>query len=554
MKNLGKAHYIIIGVWFLINLLQSLFTGLHSDESYYWMYSQNLDWGYFDHPPMVAFLIHLGHAIFHGEIGVRIFIILISTITLALILNELNEQKDFYFLSVFVFSFPLIHTHIAGFLAIPDIPLLFFVLLFLLLYKKFLEKPGWLNSILIGITIAAMIYSKYHAFLIVGFTLLSNLKLLKNKFTYIIIITSALLLVPHLLWQFNNDFPTFKYHLIERSKPFQLKYVFPYLSGILVVAGPFSGVLVYWKLRKVKIENQFKRALLFNIIGFIALFFVMSFKNRIEIHWLAAIIPMLMILAYPLISNNLKTRQWFIRLSLPVIVLLFLFRIYLALDIIPNIGNLKITFYNRKSNAFQIKEMADGKTVGFYNNYAAISNYMFYTGDSAVYLSTPGYRFCQYNLWNYQKFAEGKAILAIQSKHMNPPNLTKMTTGETKGYIIIPNFQTLKDLDCTINKITSSGDSLSFDLTLTNNNNFPLFVNHISNPSLVLSQNNNQIEAIPLSELILNNIIKPKSKENIQLKISQNNVLPEAPLVFYTTTKENYLGELFHIKITDFLK
>jgi hypothetical protein len=71
---------------------------------------------------------------------------------------------------------------------------------------------------------------------------------------------------------------------------------------------------------------------------------------------------------------------------------------------------------------------------------------------------------------------------------------------------------------------------------------------------LVLSQNNNQIEAIPLSELILNNIIKPKSKENIQLKISQNNVLPEAPLVFYTTTKENYLGELFHIKITDFLK
>ena len=126
MKNLGKKHYIILGVWFLINLLQAIFTGLHSDESYYWMYSQNLAWGYFDHPPMVALLIHLGYWLFPGEIGVRFFIILISTFTLALILNEINEKKEFFFLLVFVFSFPLIHSHIAGFLAIPDIPLLFF--------------------------------------------------------------------------------------------------------------------------------------------------------------------------------------------------------------------------------------------------------------------------------------------------------------------------------------------------------------------------------------------------------------------------------------------
>ncbi|NOR75149.1 MAG: hypothetical protein GQ525_08310, partial [Draconibacterium sp.] len=48
MKNLRKPHYMIIGIWFAINILQAIFTGLHSDESYYWMYSQNLDWGFFD--------------------------------------------------------------------------------------------------------------------------------------------------------------------------------------------------------------------------------------------------------------------------------------------------------------------------------------------------------------------------------------------------------------------------------------------------------------------------------------------------------------------------
>ncbi len=41
-----KLLYVFLGTWFLINLLQALFTGLHPDEAYYWMYSKFLDWGY----------------------------------------------------------------------------------------------------------------------------------------------------------------------------------------------------------------------------------------------------------------------------------------------------------------------------------------------------------------------------------------------------------------------------------------------------------------------------------------------------------------------------
>ncbi len=32
---------------------------LANDESYYWLYSQDLKWNYFDHPPMVAIWIRL---------------------------------------------------------------------------------------------------------------------------------------------------------------------------------------------------------------------------------------------------------------------------------------------------------------------------------------------------------------------------------------------------------------------------------------------------------------------------------------------------------------
>ncbi|MFW5830923.1 MAG: ArnT family glycosyltransferase [Prolixibacteraceae bacterium] len=551
MNNLNRKHYYILGIWLVINLLQSIFTGLHSDESYYWMYSENLDWGYFDHPPMAALLIHLGHLLIPGETGVRIIIILLSTITLAFIMNELNEQEDYFFLTVFVLSFPLIHTHIAGFLAIPDIPLLFFTVLFLVLYRNFLQQPNLRLSLLIGITVAAMIYSKYHAFLIIGFTVLSNLKLLTNKYFWLAVVFALILLVPHGLWQMANEYPTFKYHLIERAKPFRLKYVFPYLLNQLLVAGPLTGVLVFRKLAKVKPVNQFQRTLFFNILGFYILFFLLSFKNRIEAHWTAAVIPMLMLLTYPLITSDTRFKIWFKKLAIPVIVLMFFYRAYLALDIIPDIGNAKTTFYNREEHAMEIKEMADGKKVGFYNNYAAISNYIFYTGDSAVHLSTPGYRFCQYDLWNEEKYANGDPLFAVQSKHLDPPNLTRMATGQLKGFLLIEEFQSLNGLLFQLDQFLKDKENLHFRFTLKNANKRSIHTRHISNPCLGIMQNGQEVHCVPLTCSSEKYEIKSNESAVLQFKIPAAIITSDQPVFFYTRTKNNIRGEVAVIDLSE---
>ena len=55
--------------WLMLNLIQSSFTGLLDDEAYYWVYSRFLDWGYFDHPPMVALMIKAGYALFPNPHG-----------------------------------------------------------------------------------------------------------------------------------------------------------------------------------------------------------------------------------------------------------------------------------------------------------------------------------------------------------------------------------------------------------------------------------------------------------------------------------------------------
>lgn len=548
MKNLDKKHLWIIGAWFIINLLQSIFTGLHSDESYYWMYSENIDFGFFDHPPMVAILIYLGHAVLPGEIGVRLFFILMSTTTFALILNELNAKKDYFFLTIFVLSFPLIHTHISGFIALPDIPLLFFTVLFLILYRKFIEKPGLILSVWLGLVCSAMIYSKYHAFVVIGLTVFSNLKLLKNKYFYVVAAVALVTLLPHIFWQIQNDFPTFKYHLIERAKPLRLKYVGSYLISVLAVAGPLTGVLVFWKLIKFKPINPFQKTLIFNIIGFYLLFFILSFKNRIEAHWVSAIIPMLMILTFPLINSDTKIKTWFIRLALPVIILLLVFRVFIAVDSIPNWGGIKNTFYKREAHAREIENMAKGRKVGFFNNYAATSNYIFYTGNRAVMLSTPGYRFCQYDLWNEEQDANGEPMLAILPKNLNADYQKKVITGETKGFMDIAEYQSLKRIDIHILKAENKNDSLIFKVELTNNSGKQVALKHISEPALALKQGELEIS----SKLLWNEQTQPFLDKNqkviIDIRIPQNLFRKDDAVIFYTRSKENIRGEIISWK------
>ena len=56
--ELKTGHVFII--WFVLNLVSASFTLLYSDESYYKLFSQQLSFGYFDHPPMIALFIRTG--------------------------------------------------------------------------------------------------------------------------------------------------------------------------------------------------------------------------------------------------------------------------------------------------------------------------------------------------------------------------------------------------------------------------------------------------------------------------------------------------------------
>ena len=102
-KRFPKLFIALAVVLFLLNLIQSGLTELIYDEAYYWYYAKTLAWGYFDHPPLVAFMIYLGTQLFDNELGVRLVSCIFSVGTYFFLwLCIDNPKKDKYILHFFL--------------------------------------------------------------------------------------------------------------------------------------------------------------------------------------------------------------------------------------------------------------------------------------------------------------------------------------------------------------------------------------------------------------------------------------------------------------------
>src|SRR5688572_24042306 len=146
MDFLKKNHRVLFyGTWLILNLVQAWSTSLFDDEAYYWIYSKFPAWGYFDHPPMIAMLIKAGTGIFNGELGVRFFIVILNLLTIFIIEQLLNKKDPFLFYAI---CGSIAVAQIGGIIAVPDLPLLFFVSLYFLLYRRFVETMNLLNTFL----------------------------------------------------------------------------------------------------------------------------------------------------------------------------------------------------------------------------------------------------------------------------------------------------------------------------------------------------------------------------------------------------------------------
>ena len=400
----------------LLSILQAYSTELFDDEAYYWVYAQFLDWGYFDHPPMIALLIKMGISLFPGELGVRFFIVLMGVATIWLIEKILqpNDKKLFY---VLVLNTALLQ--IGGILAVPDVPLLFFIALFFWAYQRFEEKANGWSALFLAQSIALLLYSKYHGLLIILFTLFSNIQLLKRWYTWLVILLSILLFLPHAYWQWQHGFPSIQYQLFERvSPPYRFWFTTDYLLGQLLITGPLTGWLLIGSALKYRTQTSTEKAMYWSVVGTFLLFFISSFRSRTEANWTAMLLVPLIVLAYQYLKQETSLSKWLYRLLPFSLIIVLAIRVFMLLDIDPIKGVPKDEFHGNKEWAKAIREKANGLPVIFTNSYQMASKYWFYTGDPSFSLNALRYRRSQYNYWPMEQQLIGSKIMVVGSMDM----------------------------------------------------------------------------------------------------------------------------------------
>ncbi|MEI6950499.1 glycosyltransferase family 39 protein [Paraflavisolibacter sp. H34] len=439
MNAFVQKHHrtLFYATWFLVGMLQASFSELLDDEAYYWVFSRFLDWGYFDHPPMTALLIRMGTALFPGELGVRLLMVVLNTLTIFLC-EKLTDKKDpatFYLV-----CFSLAVLQIGGFLAVPDNPLMFFTALFFLAYRRFVTTPSVAHTFLMAVVTTFLLYSKYHAALIILFTLLSNLSLLRRWQTYVAGLLALLFYLPHLWWQYGHDWISFRYHLFESNvNPYKVSYTLDYILGQILIAGPLAGVIFWNAVVRYRTLSLTERALKATGIGIFLFFFLSSFRGRVEANWTAPAIIPIIVLSHQYLLQHAKARRWTVRLLAPTLVLVVLLRTVIVFDLVP-VKAVAERFHSWKGWPQELFQKTHGLPVVLSSSYQNSSKYWFYSGQPTYSLNEYMRRRNNYNFWPIEDSLFGRPVVVFNAPTPEGPQDSLATPIGTIHYSFDSSF------------------------------------------------------------------------------------------------------------------
>lgn len=277
---------------------------LYVDEAYYWGWSQNLDWGYFSKPPVIAALIAASTRLLgDGIIAIKLPSLLLYPATAfalyALGARMYSRQVGFW-AGVGFMSMPLVAA--LGMFVSTDAPLLLCWTLALLLLLRALDGDGWTDWLACGAVIGLGLMSKYTMAAFLPSALLLILVTpryrpwLARPQPWVALLLAAAILSPNLYWNWAHDFPTFR-HTAEITRvghgergwhPDQLG---EFIGAQWLSFGPLLGLMLAWALvRAVRLgRNDAHRTLLVFILPLLLLVSFQALTGRANGNWAAPI-------------------------------------------------------------------------------------------------------------------------------------------------------------------------------------------------------------------------------------------------------------------------
>ncbi len=425
-----------IGFWAITVVLAAvkvIFTlrpeiDLFTEEAQYWLWSQNMAWHYYSKPPLVAVLNYLSTGLLGDtELGVRINAILcgigISWVTYRFA-GYLYGPKAGFWSALVVQAMPV--WWLASTFHMTDSSLTFFwILAIYCAYRGIREEKTawWIGA---GIATAFGLMAKVVMILILPtiliFLLYTRSLKLHRKNLALFAGISLLGFVPALIWNWENDFDTFR-HLAtlggagggeSKSIDFgnSLKWFLEYFSGQLAVVSVF--LLPAWVLCFREITKSRDKASLYlvlpGVLTFLA-FAALSLVKRTEVNW-----PVFAYTGFAVVLGNWivqQSRAWrrfaFVAIAWSIIIpVVFLLPDFTGLKSIEPVEKGEQKALARLSGHQELAQRLDflkdslalEDVYYFSDSYHTASELSFYlAGHPQSYVMNMGTRKHQFDLW-----------------------------------------------------------------------------------------------------------------------------------------------------------
>jgi len=221
-KRKDSGWKSIVFLCFAVIIIRVSFTGimgLMPQDAYYYFYARHLDLSYFDHPPMIAYLLRffttlLGEKVFALKLADTIVTIFTVIAFYQLAKKFLGGDKPWKATTLLISTFMI---SILSLISTPDVPLLLCWTLSLNFLQEAVLKKKNIYWVWAGIFSGLCFDSKYTAiFLLVGllgFLLVSkpNRRLLFSRWMILYLFCFGVTILPVVIWNLHNGFASFKF-------------------------------------------------------------------------------------------------------------------------------------------------------------------------------------------------------------------------------------------------------------------------------------------------------------------------------------------------------
>jgi 4-amino-4-deoxy-L-arabinose transferase-like glycosyltransferase len=313
MEPVGHAHihatggdltrrylYLIVGLIALRAVVAALLP-LSFDESYYWLWSKHLASGYYDAPPLIAYAIRAGTAVFgNTPFGVRACAIAFSILTSWAIWragSELFGHEEDGARASLLFNLTLM-CNVELMTGTPDAPLIAFSSLFVLAMVRLETRTEGRWWIAAGIAGGLALLSKYTAlFLAAGAYVYMVLspnarRWLRSPLPYAGFLLAVLMFGPDLWWNAQHGWISFAFQFGKAANDhFAPKHILGFVAAQLGLATPLILALALFGLAR-------GRGLLWALsLPTVAFFSFHALQARVEGNWPCFLYPTLALAA-----------------------------------------------------------------------------------------------------------------------------------------------------------------------------------------------------------------------------------------------------------------